>query len=134
MHVQEKDNMIETKTLSHKYISQIGIVYVYSTFNNTLITVTNIKGKTLIFASAGFLGLKGVRRSTAYAGQTLATVLGKKISGLGIHFIQIRLKGFGSSRKSVIKGFTATNLEIISIKDFTPIAHNGCRKKKKRRI
>mmetsp|Transcript_31561 Transcript_31561/g.80375 ORF Transcript_31561/g.80375 Transcript_31561/m.80375 type:complete len:134 (+) Transcript_31561:397-798(+) len=133
MHVQEKDNM-EIRNLNQKYTSQIGIIYVYSTFNNTLITITNIKGKTLIFASAGFLGLKGVRRSTAYAGQTLATVLGKKISGLGIHFVQIRLKGFGNARKSVIKGFTATNLEIISIKDFTPIAHNGCRKKKKRRI
>jgi small subunit ribosomal protein S11 len=133
MHVQEDDNM-EIKSLNQKYTSQIGIVYVYSTFNNTLITITNIKGKTLVFASAGFLGLKGVRRSTAYAGQTLATMLGKKISELGIHFVQIRLKGFGNARKSVIKGFTATNLEIISIKDFTPIAHNGCRRKKKRRI
>ena len=133
MHVQEDDNM-EIKSLNQKYTSQIGIVYVYSTFNNTLITITNIKGKTLVFASAGFLGLKGVRRSTAYAGQTLATMLGKKISELGIQFVQIRLKGFGNARKSVIKGFTSTNLEIISIKDFTPIAHNGCRRKKKRRI
>lgn len=134
MHVHEEDNMLKTKNLSNKYAARIGVAYVCSTFNNTLITITNIKGKTLIFASAGFLGLKGVRRSTSYAGQTLATVLGNKMSGLGIQFLQIRLKGFGNARKSVIKGFVATNLKIISIKDFTPIAHNGCRKRKKRRI
>ncbi|YP_001874774.1 ribosomal protein S11 (mitochondrion) [Hemiselmis andersenii] len=133
MHAQEKDNM-EIKNLNQKYLLQIGIVYVYTTFNNTLMTVTDIKGKTLIFTSAGFLGLKGVRRSTAYAGQTLTTVLSKNMSKLGIRFIQIRLKGFGNARKSVLKGFAATNLEIISIKDFTSIAHNGCRRKKKRRI
>lgn len=126
--------MLKTKKLNSQYTSLVGIAYVYTTFNNTLITITNIKGTTLTFGSSGFLGLKGAKRSTAYAGQSIANILGKKISDLGIHFLQIRLKGFGNSRKSVLKGFIAANLKLISIKDFTSIAHNGCRLRKKRRI
>jgi small subunit ribosomal protein S11 len=126
--------MLKIKKLNTKYTSLVGIVYVYNTFNNTLITITNIKGKTLLFGSCGFLGLKGAKRGTTYGGQSIANTLGKKIYEFGIYFLQIRLKGFGNSRKSVLKGFTAANLKIISIKNFNCMRHNGCRAKKIRRI
>lgn len=126
--------MLKTHKLNIKYISLIGIVYIYTTFNNTLITITDFKGKTLTFGSSGILGLKGSKRSTAYAGQSIATVLGKNLFNLGIKFLQIKIKGFGNARKSVLKGFLAASLKIISIKDVTAVSHNGCRKRKKRRI
>lgn len=126
--------MLKIKTLNSKYSSLIGIVHIYTTFNNTLITISNLKGHTLICASSGFLGLAGSKRSTSYAGQIVANMIGKKVYELGIRFLQIRLKGFGNSRKSVLKGLVTANLKIISLKDITPIAHNGCRSKKKRRI
>lgn len=116
-----------------KYSFLLAVAYICSTFNNTLITVTSIKGKNLIFASAGFLGLKGAKRSTTFSGEAISSVLGKKICELGIKFLQIRLKGFGNSRKSVQKGFSKY-LKIISVKNFTFLSHNGCRLKKKRRI
>jgi small subunit ribosomal protein S11 len=126
--------MSKTHKLDRKHTSLIAIVYVYTTFNNTLITITDINGKTLTFGSTGALGLKGAKRSTAYAGQSIATVLGKKLINLGVHFLQIKVKGFGNARKSVLKGFLAASLKIISVKDITSISHNGCRKRKKRRI
>jgi small subunit ribosomal protein S11 len=132
MQVQKTYKML--KKLNKKYTSLVAIAYVYTTFNNTLITITNIKGTSLIFGSTGFLGLKGAARGTSYAGQSIASFLGKKIFGLGIKFLQIRIKGFGNSRKFLLKGFTDTSLKIISIKDFSSLAHNGCRKKKKKRI
>lgn len=112
----------------------IAIIYVYSTFNNTLITITNIDGKVLTFGATGFLNIKGSKRSTAFAGQNIATVLAKKLTNLGIKFLQLKFKGFGISRKSVLKGFSTYNFTILSIKHLQLSAHNGCRQKKKRRI
>jgi small subunit ribosomal protein S11 len=126
--------MLKIKKLNTKYTSLVAIVYVYTTFNNTLITITNIRGKTLLFGSCGFLGLKGAKRNTTYAGQYIANILGKKIYDFGLNFLQIRLKGFGNSRKPILKGFMIANLKIISIKDSNCMAHNGCRAKKQRRI
>ena len=126
--------MPKLKTLNSKYSSLIGIAHIYTTFNNTLITISDLKGNTLSCASCGFLGLAGSKRSTGYAGQIVSNMLGKKVYELGIRFLQIRLKGFGNSRKSVLKGLVTANLKIISLKDITPITHNGCRSKKRRRI
>lgn len=126
--------MKKLKKLNNKYVNLIGIVHIFSTFNNTLITITNIKGKTILFGSSGFLNLKGAKRGTAYSGQLIADILGKKIFGLGFRFVFIQFKGFGNARKSILKGFKSSNLKAIKIKDCTAIAHNGCKKKKKRRI
>lgn len=112
----------------------VAFVYIKFSFNNTLITITNIQGKTISFGAGGFLGLKGSRRSTAYAGQTIAILLGKKLFSLGFRYIFVNLRGFGSSRKTVLKGFVSTKLKILKIRDITAIAHNGCKAKKKRRI
>lgn len=121
-------------SLHKRYLYIIAIVYIYTTFNNTLITITNIQGKTIIFCSSGFLNLKGAKRSTPYAGQSLTEFLGKKLFSRGIRLLYVQLKGFGGARKAVIKGFTTSNLKIIIIKDYTSISHNGCKLKKKRRI
>lgn len=123
-----------TLSLHKRYLYIIAIVYIYTTFNNTLITITNIKGKTIIFSACGFLNMKGAKRSTPYAGQSLAEFLGKKLFSRGIRLLYIKLKGFGVARKAVVKGFSSTNLKIIRIKDYTSTPHNGCRFKKKRRI
>lgn len=120
--------------LNHKYSYLTGIVYIYLTFNNTLISVTDINGKTILFASSGLLGLKGAKRGTSYAGQSIAMMLSKKLYLLGFRFLYIQLKGFGGARRSVLKGFTFSNFKVISIKDRTAIAHNGCKQRKKRRI
>lgn len=120
--------------LNHKYSYLTGIVYIYLTFNNTLISVTDINGKTILFGSSGLLGLKGAKRGTSYAGQSIATMLSKKLYLLGFRFLYIQLKGFGGARRSVLKGFAFSNFKVISIKDHTAIAHNGCKQKKKRRI
>lgn len=126
--------MLKLKKQTTKHSNLIGVVYVQTTFNNTLITVTDVKGKTILFGSSGFLGLKGARRSTPYAGQSIANIIGTKLFNLGFRFLYIQLKNFGSARKSVIKGFILANLKVIIIKDSTPVAHNGCKAKKKRRI
>ena len=120
--------------MSRKNFHIVAIVYIYTSFNNTLITITNIKGQTVLFASSGCLGLKGSKRSTTFAGQSLADLIGKKMFALGFRFVYIQLKGFGAARKSVLKGFSSSNLKILMIKDKTNIAHNGCKAKKKRRI
>lgn len=112
----------------------VAFVYINLSFNNTLITITNIKGKTISFGAGGFLGLKGARRSTSYAGQTAAILLGKKIFSLGFRYIILNLNGFGSARKMILKGFVSTKLKVLRIRDTTSIAHNGCKAKKKRRI
>jgi small subunit ribosomal protein S11 len=127
-------NKRTTASLHKKYLYIIAIVYIYTTLNNTLITVTDIQGKVIIFCSAGFLNLKGSKRSTAYAGQSVATLIGKKLVTRGIRLLYVKLKGFGSARRAVLKGFTAANLKIITIKDHTSIPHNGCTPKKQRRI
>ena len=126
--------MYKTINLNRKNLHTVAVVYIYTSFNNTLITITNIKGQTILFGSSGLLGLKGAKRSTAFAGQSIADVLSKKMFGLGFRFVYIQLKGFGSARKSVVKGFSVSNFKILTIKDRTNIAHNGCKAKKKRRI
>lgn len=126
--------MYKTTNLDRKNLYIVAIVYIYTSFNNTLITITNTKGHTILFGSSGLLGLKGAKRSTAFAGQSLADILSKKMFMLGFRFVYIQLKGFGSARKSVLKGFSSSNFKILTIKDKTNIAHNGCKAKKKRRI
>jgi small subunit ribosomal protein S11 len=125
---------LKIKKLNNIYKSLVGIAHINTTYNNTLITITNLKGRPLVFGSSGFLGLNGSARNSTYAGQSIANSLGKKLLELKIYFIQIRLKGFGNSRKSILKGFISANIKVLNIKDVTVNAHNGCRNKKIRRV
>jgi small subunit ribosomal protein S11 len=127
-------NIRKYQNIKHKTNTLVAFVYINLSFNNTLITITNIHGKTISFGAGGFLGLKGARRSTAYAGQTVALLLGKKLFSLGFRYVLLNLNGFGSARKTVLKGLISSKLKVLRIRDTTSIAHNGCKSKKKRRI
>jgi small subunit ribosomal protein S11 len=110
------------------------IVNISCTSNNVIINISDIFNKTIYFGSGGLLGLKGSRRSTSYASQSIASVLGRKVYLLGARYAYVKIKGFGSSRYSSIKGLSMAGLKILNIIDLTPFPFNGCRSSKKRRI
>lgn len=111
-----------------------GIVHIQSTFNNTIVTITDLKGDTLSWASAGSSGFKGARKSTPFAAQTAAEKAALDALGLGLKKVEIIVKGQGSGRETAIRAVQGVGLEIISIQDITPIPHNGCRPPKRRRV
>jgi small subunit ribosomal protein S11 len=111
-----------------------GIVHVYSTFNNTLVSVTDALGNALGWSSAGKMGFKGSRKSTAYAAQVVCQDACRQAMGHGIREAEVRVKGPGSGRESAVRAVQAIGIEILSINDVTSIPHNGCRPKKARRV
>tara|TARA_B110001450_G_scaffold220248_1_gene215646 strand:+ start:13579 stop:13947 length:369 start_codon:yes stop_codon:yes gene_type:complete len=110
------------------------IVHVKSTFNNTLICVTDLEGNVIVSGSGGSTGLKGQKRSTYYAAQTTSNLLAQKSFKAGIRKVYVRLNGFGDGREACIKSFLSEKLEILKIQDITKIAHGGCKLPKKRRV
>jgi small subunit ribosomal protein S11 len=124
--------LIKSKT--HKKKNLVAIVNIFSTSNNTIINISDIYNRTLFFGSGGLLGIKGSRRSTSYAGQAMANVLGRKLFSLGIKYIYVKLKGFGKGRFASIKGFSILGFNILSISDVTSLPFNGCKPSKRRRI
>ena len=111
-----------------------GIVHVRATFNNTLITITDTNGDTLTSKSAGTLGFKGSRKSTPFAAQRAAEVAAVEARKMGMTEVEVKVKGPGSGRESAITALQGAGLRILSIEDVTPIPHNGCRPRKKRRV
>ena len=111
-----------------------GIVYIKATFNNTTVTVTDTKGDTLCWASAGTSGFKGRRKSTPFAGQCAAQQAADKAKKFGIKDVDVRVNGPGSGRESAITALQSAGVNIKSIEDITPMPHNGCRPGKKRRV
>jgi len=111
-----------------------GIVYIKATFNNTTVTVTDTKGDTLCWASAGTSGFKGSRKSTPFAGQCAAQQAADKAKKFGIKDVDVRVNGPGSGRESAITALQSAGVNIKSIEDITPMPHNGCRPGKKRRV
>ncbi|HJN66176.1 MAG TPA: 30S ribosomal protein S11 [Pirellulales bacterium] len=112
----------------------VGIVYIKATFNNTTVTVTDIKGDTLCWASAGTSGFKGSRKSTPFAGQCAAQQAAEKAKKFGIKDVDVRVNGPGGGRESAITALQSAGVNIKSIEDITPMPHNGCRPGKKRRV
>ena len=110
------------------------VVYIKSTFNNTTVTFTDTKGDTLCWSSAGTSGFKGSRKSTPYAGQSAAQQAAEKASKFGVKELEVKVKGPGSGRESAITALEAAGMTIKSIEDVTPLPHNGCRPRKKRRV
>lgn len=125
--------MLIKQKISHKF-SAIAAVTVHSTSNNTIINISDLKNKTIYSGSTGLLGIKGSRRSTSYASQSIANILGKKLYLLGIRYVYVKIKGFGNGRYSSLKGLSFSGLKILSILDITPIPFNGTKPSKKRRI
>jgi len=111
-----------------------GVAHIQSTFNNTIITITDNTGGTVVWASAGTSGFKGARKGTPFAAQLAAKDAATKAKDFGVRYVDVRLKGPGAGRESSIRALQAAGLEIKSIRDCTPIPHNGCRVRRRRRV
>ena len=111
-----------------------GVVHISSSFNNTMITITDVKGNTISWASSGGQGFRGSRKSTPFAAQVAAEVAAKAAMEHGLRSVEVTVKGPGSGREAAIRSLQTAGLEISAIKDVTPIPHNGCRPPKRRRV
>lgn len=111
-----------------------GVAHIQSTFNNTVITITDHEGNTVCWSSAGTSGFKGARKGTPFAAQLAANEAAGKAKEFGVRYVDVRIKGPGAGRESAIRALQGAGLEIKSIKDVTPIPHNGCRVRKRRRV
>ncbi len=111
-----------------------GIVYIFASFNNTMVTITDKNGNVLCWSSAGKVGFKGTKKGTPYAAQQCAESVGRDALGRGIKKVDVRIKGPGPGREAAIRTLQNVGLNISSIRDVTPIPHNGCRPPKKRRV
>ncbi len=111
-----------------------GAAHIQSTFNNTIVTITDVAGNALSWASAGGLGFRGSRKNTPYAAQIAAETAANAAKEYGLKFVEVYVKGPGSGREAAIRSLQAAGLEISSIKDVTPVPHNGCRPPKRRRV
>ena len=147
--IQKKEKKVENKEITKvesKKISSFkkkkkvkkniisGIAYVYSTFNNTIISITDESGNVVSWSSAGAKGFKGSRKSTPYAAQVAAEDAGKKAAEHGMKTLEIEVSGPGSGRESALRALQTVGFQVNSIKDVTPIPHNGCRPPKRRRV
>src|ERR1041385_4407641 len=130
------DDMAGKKIVKAKGAKNIsvGIANILATFNNTLVSITDMQGHVIGWSSAGRVGFKGSRKSTAYAAQQVAQDAARQAMSHGMKEIEVRVKGPGSGRESAIRALQAIGLEITTIKDVTPVPHNGCRPRKKRRV
>ena len=111
-----------------------GIAHIQATFNNTIITITDKQGNALVWSAPGIVGYSGSKKSTPFAAQIAATDAAKKAKEIGIKEVEVRVKGPGSGRESAIRAIQAAGVTVTSIKDVTPVPHNGCRPKKQRRV
>jgi small subunit ribosomal protein S11 len=121
------------KRRERKNISS-GVVHVNASFNNTMITITDAQGNTISWSSAGMMGFKGSRKSTPYAAQVAAEDAAKKAADHGMRTVEVEVTGPGSGRESALRALQASGFTVTSIRDVTPIAHNGCRPRKRRRV
>lgn len=124
----------ELKVSKKKVKTREGKVYISSSYNNTIITLTDNKGNVITWASAGHIGYKGTKKGTPYAASKVAEVIAQRAKKLGVEKISIFVKGIGTGRDSAIRSLAAQGMDIILIKDVTPIPHNGCRPPRPRRV
>jgi small subunit ribosomal protein S11 len=128
-----KKGAARTKRRERKNIER-GAAHIQSTFNNTIVTITDVNGNAISWASSGGQGFRGSRKSTPYAAQTAAEVAARAAMEHGMKTVEVYVKGPGSGREAAIRALQATGLEVNMIKDVTPVPHNGCRPPKRRRI
>ena len=124
---------VRTRKRERKNIEQ-GAAHIKSTFNNTMVTITDMKGNAISWASAGMVGFKGSRKSTPFAAQMAAEKAAREAMEHGMKEVEVTVKGPGAGRKAAIRSLQAAGLEVNVIKDVTPIPHNGCRPPKRRRV
>ena len=128
-----KVKQVRGKKRAKKNIAK-GVAHVHSTFNNTIVTITDEHGNVLTWSSAGALGFKGSRKSTPYAAQMAAETAAKAALVHGLKTVDVFVKGPGSGREAAIRALQACGIDVVSIKDVTPVPHNGCRPPKRRRV
>ena len=126
--------MAKAKKRKEKKNVYDGNVYIQATFNNTIVTITDLNGNTVSWSSAGSLGFRGAKKSTPYAAQTTAETAARKAMDSGLREVHVYVNGPGVGRESAIRSLGALGLVVRSIKDVTPIPHNGCRPRKSRRV
>jgi len=124
----------QTRRKKEKKNVEVGVAHIQSTFNNTLVTITDREGNAISWSSAGAMGFKGSRKSTPFAAQMAAEVAAKDAMEHGMRQVECLVKGPGSGREAAIRSLQAAGLEVSMIKDVTPIPHNGCRPPKRRRV
>jgi small subunit ribosomal protein S11 len=129
----EKKPASRTRKKEKKNVA-VGVAHVAATFNNTIITITDTVGNAISWSSAGMMGFKGSRKSTPYAAQVAAEDAGKKAIDQGMRTLEVEVSGPGSGRESALRALQTVGLTVTSIRDVTPIPHNGCRPPKRRRV
>ena len=122
------------KKRRERKVVEKGVAHIRSTFNNTIVSITDMQGNTIAWGTAGEMGFKGSKKSTPYAAQTAAEHAGKIAVDMGMKTVEVLVRGPGSGRESAIRALATAGLEITMIKDVTPIPHNGCRPPKRRRV
>ena len=125
--------MAEKKKRLRKNVGK-GIAHIKASFNNTIVTVTDVSGQVIAWDSAGTFGYKGSRKSTPFAAQRAADRVADKLRKMGVHELEVRVKGPGSGRESAIRALSHSGIDIKVIEDVTPLPHNGCRSRKRRRV
>jgi small subunit ribosomal protein S11 len=133
---EEQQPQAEAKRPKVKNLRHIpsGVAHVDATFNNTKVAISDMHGNTVAWCSAGRLGFKGSRKSTAYVAQQIGADAARRAAALGMREVEVRLKGPGAGRESAVRGIVSAGLEITLLKDVTPLPHNGCRPPKRRRV
>lgn len=128
-----KNKKVRTRRRERKNIEK-GVVHIRSSFNNTMVTITDVNGNAISWASAGEMGFRGSKKSTPFAAQTAAETASKAAMEHGLKTVEVYVKGPGSGREAAIRALQTAGLEVTLIKDVTPIPHNGCRPPKRRRV
>lgn len=131
---QQKAKKVAIRRRRERKNIESGAVHIQSTFNNTIVTITDTQGNAISWASAGGLGFRGSRKSTPFAAQTAAETAAKAAMENGLKSVEVYVKGPGSGREAAIRALSASGLDVLSICDVTPVPHNGCRPPKRRRV
>lgn len=128
--------VIQTKSKKKKVVKSVtqGNAYVQATYNNTIITLTDLNGNTLAWSSAGNCGFKGPKKATPYAASMIVKTAADRVKEIGLKEINVFVKGVGAGRDSAVRALNANGFQVLSIKDLTPLPHNGCRPRKPRRV
>ncbi|MDR2726020.1 MAG: 30S ribosomal protein S11 [Candidatus Adiutrix sp.] len=124
----------KTRKKKEKKSIPVGVAHIQATFNNTIVTITDPRGNTIAWSSAGVQGFKGSRKSTPYAAQTAVEDAAKKAMEHGLRTVEVYIKGPGSGRESALRGLQSAGFNVTLIRDVTPVPHNGCRPPKRRRV
>ncbi len=130
----KNEKKITDKKKSKKNFGQNGVVHIKSSFNNTIVTISDVSGNAVSWSSSGSMGFRGSKKSTPYAAQIATDAAGKKAYDIGLRKLDVLMKGPGSGRESALRALQNIGFIINNIKDVTPLPHNGCRPKKKRRV